>query len=203
MCQLAKENKMIIRMATLEDAESILRIYEPYILNTEITFEYERVPLPVFQKRMEHVLEKLPWLVCCIDDIVVGYAYCSPHMERAAFAWDCECSVYLSEQYKHKGIASSLYQALFQLVKKQGYYKVYSLICVPNDGSVGLHIKYDFTEVGTYYNTAYKLGKWRDLLVMEKNLQEAAGEPKPVLQIHQLDQSYIDDVLLHVNLSLN
>lgn len=31
-----------IRMATLDDAREILDIYEPYILNTVITFETER-----------------------------------------------------------------------------------------------------------------------------------------------------------------
>lgn len=186
-------NQVEIRMATLEDAKSIYEIYEPYIMNTVITFEYDKVPLPVFEKRIEKVMEKLPWLVCTIDDVVAGYAYCSPHMERAAFGWDCECSVYIHKDYHKKGIGTALYEALFHIVKEQGYYNMYSLICVPHESSVALHKKFGFTEVGTYYNTAFKMGQWRHLLVMEKRLQENSDEPKSTIAIHNLDISIIKE----------
>ena len=186
-------NKITIRLATVTDAEAILKIYEPYILNTVITFEYEKVPLSVFQERMTKVMVQFPWFVCYIDGILAGYAYCSPHLERAAFAWDCECSVYIAEEYQRRGIASALYNAMFKLVIKQGYYTVYSLICVPNESSLALHIKYGFTEIGTFYNTAYKLGEWRHLIVMEKRLQSFLGEPKQIIPIHQLDNNVIEE----------
>ena len=180
-----------IRMAELEDAKAVYEIYEPYILNTVITFEYDKVPLDSFLERMEKVMEKFPWLVCEINGEIAGYAYCSPHLERAAFGWDCECSVYLNEKYHRRGIGTALYNALFQIVKKQGFYNIYSLICVPHDSSVALHKKYGFTEVGTFNNTAYKFDQWRHLLVMEKRLKEPLGEPDPVIPIHSLDKDFL------------
>lgn len=186
-------NNMMIRMATLDDAEAILKIYEPYILNTVITFEYDRIPLEDFKERMRNIMSKFPWLVCTIDDKVVGYAYCSTHLIRAAYAWDCEFSIYISEEYHRKGIATALSKALFQIVKKQGYYNVYSLICVPNINSISLHKKLEFKEIGTYYNTAYKFGQWRDVMIMEKTLQVPLGEPVPVIPIDQLDKTTIEE----------
>ena len=186
-------NNIIIRLATVADAEAILKIYEPYILNTVITFEYEKVPLSVFKERMTKVMAQFPWFVCHIDGMLAGYAYCSPHLERAAFAWDCECSVYIAPEFHRRGIASALYNAMFKLVKEQGYYTVYSLICVPNESSLALHIKYGFTEIGTFYNTAYKLGQWRHLIVMEKRLQSFLGEPKQIIPIHQLNKNIIEE----------
>lgn len=188
-----KMSQVKIRMADLEDAKAVYDIYEPYILNTVITFEYDKVPVGAFRERMKKVMEKFPWLVCEIDGEIAGYAYCSPHLERAAFAWDCECSVYLNEKYHRRGIGTALYDALFQIVKKQGVYNIYSLICVPHESSVALHKKYGFSEVGTYYNTAYKLGRWRHLLVMEKRLEEALGEPKPVISIHNIDKAFLEN----------
>lgn len=186
-------NQIIIRMATLDDADSILKIYEPYIMNTVITFEYEKVSLVKFQERMTNVMSQFPWLVCCIDGVLAGYAYCSPHFERAAFAWDCECSVYIDEEYKRRGIASALYDALFHLIKKQGYYNIYSLICVPNEGSLSLHTKHGFTEIGTFHNTAYKLGQWRHLLIMEKQMQSFIAAPDPIIPIHELDKNMLKE----------
>lgn len=180
-----------VRMACLEDAAEIYKIYEPYILNTVITFEYDKVPLEIFENRMKSIMNKFPWLVCEIDGRIAGYAYCSPHLERAAFGWDCECSVYLNEDYHKMGIGTALYNSLFRIIEKQGYYNIYSLICVPHDSSVALHKKYGFEEIGTYYNTAYKHGSWRHLLVMEKRLRDKFEEPKPVTSIGEIDEDYL------------
>jgi len=187
-------SERLIRMANQDDAEAILKIYEPYILNTVITFEYDKVPIPVFKERMNKVMSQFPWLVCFIDGMLVGYAYCSAHLERAAFAWDCECSVYIAEEFKRKGIASALYDSMFSLISKQGYYNIYALICVPNESSVSLHLKHGFTNIGTYNNTAFKLGEWRNLLIMEKRLQIFQGEPKQIIPIHKLEKRILNEI---------
>ncbi len=186
-----KMSEIRIRMAALEDAEEIYRIYEPYILNTVITFEYDKISVEKFRERMKKVMGKFPWLVCSLDGIIAGYAYCSPHLERAAYGWDCECSVYLDEKVYRKGIGTALYEALFHIAKKQGFYNIYSLICIPNESSVALHKKCGFTEIGVYYNTAYKMGQWRHLLVMEKRLKDIIGEPAPVMTIHNIEKNFL------------
>ena len=44
-------SKFVIRKATENDAESLLKIYEPYITNTTITFEYEVPTAEAFADR--------------------------------------------------------------------------------------------------------------------------------------------------------
>lgn len=175
-----------IRMATLSDAEAILAIYNPYIMETAITFEYDPVTLDEFKERMRKVQAQFPWLVCEQEDAVVGYAYCSLFKERAAFAWDCESTVYLKETAYHQGIATALYTKLFELVKEQGYYNIYALITNLNESSVALHRKFGFNEVGIYRNTGFKMGQWWDLLVMEKRLRSSEEIPKKVKAIHEI-----------------
>ncbi len=179
-------NNPTVRMATLEDAPAIYTIYEPYILNTAITFEYDIVPLEEFRKRMETVLCQYPWLVYEKDGRILGYAYGSRFKERAAFQWDCECSVYIDQDVHRQGIATALYNCLFELLEKQGYYTVYALITYHHESSTKLHQKFGFTKVGVYPKTGYKLGKWWDLLVMEKRLRsvdEAPLKPEPICKI--------------------
>ncbi len=179
-------SNLVIRMATLEDAAALLSIYQPYILNTAITFEYEPLTLEAFQKRMEHILVQFPWLVCEVEGEIVGYAYCSRFKERAAFDWDCECSVYIDEKYHRRGIATELYHKLFELVKEQGYYTIYSLITYSHQSSVELHKKFGFTEVGVYEKTGYKFDRWWDLLVMEKRLKSFEETPVKPKSIHEI-----------------
>jgi phosphinothricin acetyltransferase len=175
-----------IRMATLEDAPAILAIYEPYILNTAITFEYDPVPVEVFEKRMETVLQQFAWLVCEEEGVILGYAYCSRFKERAAFDWDCECSVYIDEKAHRRGIATELYHKLFELVEQQGYYNIYALITYSHSSSVELHKKFGFTEVGIYQKTGYKMGQWWDLLVMEKRIHTFEDTPQKPRSIHKI-----------------
>lgn len=180
MSDKTKNEKMTgIRPATLEDAQDILEIYEPYILNTTITYEFDKIPLEDFKLRMESIMKKHPYLVYEVEGEIAGYAYASPHLERAAFAWDCEVTVYLSPKFQGHGIASKLYEVLLAIVEKQGYKNVYSLIDYPNDASYALHKKFGFTELGTYKNTAYKFGAWRHLQVLEKRFGDLS-EPKKI-----------------------
>jgi len=179
-------SEAMIRMANVEDVPAILAIYEPYILNTAITFEYETIGIETFQKRMETVQKQFPWLVYEQEGKVIGYAYCSRFKERAAFDWDCECSVYIDEKAHRKGIATALYTKLFELMQKQGYYNIYALITYSHESSVSLHRKFGFTDVGIYKKTGYKMGKWWDLLVMEKRIHSFEENPVKPKTIHEI-----------------
>lgn len=188
-------SKICFRMATLDDVKEILEVYEPYILNTPITFEFNPVPENEFKERINRISKQFPYILCVIDDVVVGYAYCSYYLEKEGFSWDCEITVYVDPKFHKRGVATALYKILIPIIEKQGYYNIYSLICVPNESSVYLHEKFGFREVGTYYNTAYKLSQWRDLLVMEKCLKEYDINPRKPISIHQLDKNFINDLL--------
>lgn len=175
-----------IRMASLEDAPAIQAIYKPYILNTAITFEYEPISVEAFQQRMASVLNQFPWLVYEEAGSIVGYAYCSLFKERAAFDWDCECSVYIEESQHRKGIATALYEKLFELVHLQGYYNIYALINASHQSSISLHKKFGFTEMGIYEKTGYKLGQWWDLMVMVKRIRSFDEIPLQPKSIHDI-----------------
>lgn len=97
-----------------------------------------------------------------------------------------ESSVYVDQKYHGKGIATMLYEKLFELVKEQGYYTVYALITYPHDSSVALHKKFGFTEVGIYRNTGFKMGQWWDLIVMEKRLKSFEGIPEKPKLLHEI-----------------
>ena len=52
-----------IRQATLDDAKRLLEIYDYYVKNTAITFEYDTPSLAEFQSRMERTMKRYPYLV--------------------------------------------------------------------------------------------------------------------------------------------
>ena len=65
---------MLIRLASVDDAEEILAIYAPYVLDTAITFEYDVPEIGEFRSRIEATLKNYPYLVAAEEGRIVGYA---------------------------------------------------------------------------------------------------------------------------------
>jgi phosphinothricin acetyltransferase len=190
-------NSISVRFAKSVDAPELLSIYAPYVTSTPVTFEYEVPSVAEFEKRIEAVTAKFPWLVCEVDGKIAGYVYASTYRTRAAFQWDAEVSVYLTEPFHRFGIASALYKCLFELLTQQNYCNLYALITVPNEASIGFHQSCGFRTVGTMPHTGYKFDSWHDMSVLEKPLHDfkAPFTPKPVKSIHELDTDFVAKAL--------
>lgn len=170
-----------IRPASEADAEAMLEIYAPYVLETTFSAEYEPPSLALFCARIRHFTETLPWLVCEIDGKIAGYGYASAHRERAAYQWSVETSIYVSPNFHRHGIARALYEALFELLRMQGCYNIYVGITSPNERSIKFHQAMGFIISGAYQNSMYKFGQWRDVLWMGKTLHEHDDAPQPIV----------------------
>lgn len=85
-----------IRVASPDDAPALLGIYAPYVEETAITFEYEVPTEAEFRRRIEATGARYPYLVAEQDGTILGYAYLSAFVGRAAYDWAAETSIYLS-----------------------------------------------------------------------------------------------------------
>lgn len=186
---------MKLRLANVNDAKYILKIYEPYIKNTAITFEYEVPTLEEFENRIKSISKTYPYIVCIDDNNnIVGYAYASKYKERAAFNWDVELSIYIDSMYHNKNISHALYSSLLETLKIQGVYNAYASIVVPNVKSEKFHKKYGFKQVGYYPKTGYKFKKWHDLICLEKNIINFNIEPTPIRPITSIEDRIIENI---------
>ena len=77
------------------------------------------------------------------------------------------------------------------MLAAQGYYRLYSLITVPNPVSVGFHQAHGFSTIATYPATGYKLGEWHDMIVMERPLRQLQDEPAPPVSWQSLDEEFV------------
>lgn len=171
------ENNYSIRLARHEDAKEILAIYEPFILNTAVTFEEVVPALDEFKNRIGNIQKECPYLVCEIDGKIAGYAYASSYRSRAAYRWNREVSVYVHPQFQRRNVAKALYHALFPILKMQGYARLYAVITLPNEASVRLHESFGFKEFALYKNVGYKLGQWQNVGWWELDLIEDEHKP--------------------------
>lgn len=181
----------LIRPAKPADAKQCLDIYEPIVLETPISFETEAPTVEEFERRIRDTMESYPWLVGVADGRVAGYAYACKHRQRRAYQWSVEVSAYVDEAFRRKGVGRSLYERLFEYLKRQGFCNAYAGIALPNPASVAFHESMGFEPVGIYKSVGFKLGRWHDvgwwaLRLADADCAPAAPIPFTVLR----DQTY-------------
>ena len=171
------KERIIIRKVTEADAQVLLDIYAPYVA-TPITFENEIPTVEEFARRIREIAAFYPYLVCEVEGRIVGYAYAHRQMERAAYQWNAELSVYIDAAFAGQGIGKQLYTRLIELLKQQHVKTLYALITLPNEASIALHRSFGFQEVGVWRQTGYKCGRWHDAMWMDLHIASMEGEPE-------------------------
>ncbi len=197
--------KYTLRMATLDDAKELVSIYEYYVRETAITFEYEVPTVEEFRERIENTLKKFPYLVVersgkpgksentgdlestgdtCRPEIL-GYAYASAFHPRDAYKWCAEMSIYLKKECRREGLGRVLYEELESRLKQMGILNLNACIGYPDKedehltfGSVKFHEKMGYSMVGEFHKCGYKFGRWYNMVWMEKHIGEHVDNPQ-------------------------
>lgn len=184
---------MEIRLATIEDATEIRKIYAPYVENTAVSFEYEVPSVEEFEKRIQKTLKEYPYLVATEAGQIVGYAYASAFHAREAYKHCAELSIYINQGKRRMGIGKSLYARLEELLVRQNVYSVHACIASPDgvdsyltDDSERFHRKMGFETAGRHTRCGYKFGRWYSIVWMDKVLREKDMQPKPFIAFNEM-----------------
>lgn len=181
------EDEIIIRAAKVEDAAQILKIYAYYVEHTAISFEWEVPTLENFVERIKKISAKYPYLVAERDGKIIGYTYAHKFVDRAAYNWCVELTIYLDKDERRRGVGRKLYTALEEILRGMGILNLYALIGWTdvddeflNKNSANFHEHLGFKIVGRFKNCGAKFGRWYDMIVMEKIIGSHIDNPPAV-----------------------
>jgi L-amino acid N-acyltransferase YncA len=161
----------VIRPATRADARRIAEIYNQGIEDRDATFETD---LRAGGDVMGWLVDGFPVLVAERDGVVAGFARVGEHSERAVYRGVGEHAVYVAREARGAGLARALLDALAQDAARRGYHKLTSRILAENAASLAAHRAAGFREVGVQRHHARLDGEWRDCVLVERLIGEAA-----------------------------
>lgn len=154
---------MIIRKVRPSDAAPIADIYNYYVEETTVSFEYVPVSAGEMAARIAETSAEYPYFVCEEDGKVAGYCYAHRWKERPAYSRTWETTVYLSSRSRGRGIGRLLMERLVEECRAAGCHVLVACITGDNDASMRFHERLGFVRASCFHQVGHKFGCWLDV----------------------------------------
>jgi phosphinothricin acetyltransferase len=156
-----------IRLAAAADLPAINTIYNYYVALSTCTYQIDPEPMAGRQAWFAQHGPEHPILVAEADGEVVGWGALSPFHPRMAFRHTVEDSIYVRHDRQRLGIGSALMLDLLRRGQKCGHHAIVALIDADQSGSIMLHARHGFEQVGHLQEVGRKFDRWLDVIYME------------------------------------
>jgi L-amino acid N-acyltransferase YncA len=161
-----------IRPASAGDAGTIAEIHNQGVSDRTATFRTD-------PRTADDVLADLdsgqPVLVAERDRAIVGWAGAAPYDEvHPWYAGVGEATIWVDRSARRTGAGRALLAALDEAAAKHGFFKLTARIFASNQASVRLFENAGYRTVGTHLRHGRLDGRWKDVVVLEKPLGDAA-----------------------------
>ena len=185
---MTSQLNQLIRKAEPKDLDSILDIYNHYVLSTPLSFDTERQTTQMRKawfesffpnpKECQKTVSLCPYILLVAENsnpvgagpAVVGYAASQPFRSKPAFDTSVETSVYCHPQHLGQGVGKALYQNLIEQLRTKPLHRAYGFITIPNDPSIRLHMRLGFKQAGVLKQSGFKFSKYWDVSIFELDL---------------------------------
>jgi phosphinothricin acetyltransferase len=102
---------------------------------------------------------------------VVGFAYAAPWRPKSAYRYTVENTVYLAPGVTGRGIGAALLTELIDRAAAAGCHQMIAVIAdTGSPASARLHRRLGFVDAGRLHAVGFKLGRWIDTQLMQRDL---------------------------------
>lgn len=163
-----------LRDATEADLPYIREIYNHYVANTVVTLDEDAMTLREWRQKFAWTQRlKYPFLVAVSPiGTLLGFAYVSPWRQKAAYRRTVEISIYLGPAATGKGLGTALLGELIVKSRAAGIKEMLAVIADRGaEGSLRLHQRFGFKEVGRLGRVGFKFGHWLGTVLLQKSIK--------------------------------
>ena len=166
-----REARISIREATSSDAEAIAKIHNQGIAERMATFQTSEQTAEDGRARIG---DGLGVVVAEHEGEVVGWAGAAPYERYPYYDGVAEVTVFVAPGARRAGVGRALLEAIGELAERGGKYKLFGKVFTTNTPSIELFKACGYREVGTHLRHGRLDGEWRDVLIVERLLGDAA-----------------------------
>lgn len=170
-----------IRPVSADDCVAIADIYRHYVENSVATFDHEALSEAEWRHKAAATLDAgRPFLVlenhddASLPSGVLGYAYLGVYRGKAGWAHTAEDSIYLLPDVGGRGLGTRLLQALVDATDAAVTRNIVAVISEEVPGSVTVHRKAGFVEVGRMPAVGRKFDRWIGVVYMQRVVDAAS-----------------------------
>lgn len=163
-----------IRPARRDDIPDIREIYNYYVTNSVVTFDEKKWSIARWRDKFDFLAKLgMPFLVAeSPTGQILGYAMVAPWTGKSGYRYTVENSIYLGQAATGKGLGKALLGALIEACAEQGFREIVAVISDKGaEGSVALHEKFGFEEVGRMGRVGFKFGRELGTIYLQKSLK--------------------------------
>ncbi len=160
-----------VRLATVSDLNAINDIYNYYVAHSVTTYQEEPESIGSRQAWFAAHGNLHPVTVATMDSQIVGWGSLSSFHPRSAYRHSVENSVYVHPKHLRRGLGTMLLADLIQRAIEAGHRTIIAGIDAEQKGSIAIHRKIGFIEVGHLKQVGHKFGRWLDVIYMQKMLR--------------------------------
>lgn len=162
-----------LRDAETSDLDTITAIHNDAVVHTTAIWNEE--PVDVDDRAAwlaERTRRGFPVIVAVDDTGVLGYASYGDWRPHSGYRHTAEHSVYVRGDQRGRGIGKTLMTELIARARAQNLHVLVAGVDSTNTGSIVLHEKLGFREVGRLPQVGAKFGRWLDLSFLQLVLDE-------------------------------
>ncbi len=159
--------RIVVRPATLDDLESIRRIYNEGIEDRIATLDFDPKSAEEIAQWWAAHSGRFEVLVATAEERVTGWASLNPFSHRCAHADVADLSVYVARERRGKGIGYALLQRLIADAGALDFHKIVLHALDLNEYGKHLYRKAGFVEVGVFKEHGRLEGRYVDVIAME------------------------------------
>ena len=154
------------------DLDSILNLYNYYILNSNAIYEDDAWTYEYIQDwfRKKQFSDDPIMVVREGETDLIAFATYGEFRVRKGYEITREHSVYVDPKHSGKGIGKYLMTELIELAREKGVKNLIGVLDSVNEGSIKFHEKLGFEEVARFKDIALKKGQQLTAVFMQKVL---------------------------------
>ena len=182
---------VVLRVATVEDAAHVNETYGHYIEHSLANFGEQNKTVEERAQEITELLKMYPFFIAEDENgCFLGFACAEPYRPKSGYRYTAELTIYLHpDTPKGCGVGTALYEKLLSCLTAQGFRIALGVLHDQNHGSLALHRRFGFEQVGVLRNCCYKHGQWVGAVIMEKILNPFDESPKELISFAEYRKS--------------